>query len=140
MGKIEERIRTQFDNLAPGWKDLVLELCSVGAHKSEIIKELKISQRAHTNFLAYFPEYAEVFAEGEVLAEAFYHNKLRTNLENKNFNNTLLIFYFKARFHMSDYGAPASDGGSRMPDHLEEKEIEEKFKKREDLGNERRTN
>jgi hypothetical protein len=120
-----------FEELRPDWEELITSMSEEGAHKTEVIKELGITEYTHAKFMTENEEYARVFKEGDTLAEAFYHRTLRTNLGNRNFNNILLIFYFKARFGFNDQTPQAPKSGGRLlPDHVESGEIEEKYKQK----------
>ena len=90
-----------------GMLNIIIELMSEGASKTEVCAELGIShetlcQWQNPESPYYKQAFSEAIKKGEQLSNAWWEKKGRINLENKDFNYTGWYMNMKNRFKWAD--------------------------------------
>ena len=82
--------------------DLIIPLFEQGMSRSAVAKEVgKTTKTLHT-YVEKHPEFAEAWEWGLTLAEAWWEEQGRLNLENKQFNTTMWYMNMKNRWKWRD--------------------------------------
>lgn len=82
--------------------DQVKEAYGEGASDVEIARLLNLSETEFYEYENEHPEFARFLAKGRTLSKAWWYEKHRTNLGNKEFNTSLYNFAMKNRFGWAD--------------------------------------
>lgn len=85
----------------PNW-ELLLKKYEMGASDVEIARALKITIARFYKLCEEVPEFNDFAERGRTLAQAWWYEKGRTNLWNKNFNTALYNFNMKNRHGWAD--------------------------------------
>jgi hypothetical protein len=94
----------EFSDLPEDWKDIVTEMMNEGAAIKEVLREFGMPFTAHDRLMKEQEEYRETIKLGETLSEGWWLKTGRTNLDNKQFNNTLWVMNMNNRFGWKDGG------------------------------------
>lgn len=86
----------------PAMHAVLLDLMREGASKIEVAAALGVNRRSLDHWVARHPAFAEVMAQGELLAEAWWERQGRINLANKAFNYVGWYMNMKNRFGWRD--------------------------------------
>jgi hypothetical protein len=107
-----------------------------GMSIKEVCSEFGITPSIHARLKKENEEYAKAFDDGVTFSEAWWMKQGRQNLTNKSFNVGVYAFNMKNRFKWRD--TPLVVGGTerKLADQFKEKELVERYKKTEDVGDE----
>lgn len=89
---------------------LVVDLMSVGASKTEVAAEIGISRRTLGRWEKDIPEMSEALEIGLTLAEAWWEQKGRKSLDNKIFKEALFFMHMRNRFGWTNSDDAAKKG------------------------------
>lgn len=101
MAKIGRPLKTTND-LPSNWQQTVIDMMAQGASKVEVKAELDISNDLFERWVKEEPVFSDTIKKGQVLSNAWWEKKARTNLENNQFNSTLWYMNMKNRFGWRD--------------------------------------
>ncbi len=86
----------------PSKWDLAKDLYSEGASDVEVAKLFEITEKAFEKLYSENSKFAAFVDTGRTLAKAWYMEKLRKNVGNKDFNTTLFNFAMKNKYSWAD--------------------------------------
>ena len=96
------RPKKTLSDLPKGWQKKILDLMKNGASQTEIKAVLGISNDLFDRFIKDEAEFSETIKKGLLFAQAWWEQKARENLENRNFNSALWYMNMKNRFGWKD--------------------------------------
>ncbi len=116
-------------DLPEDWEDIVMEMMTEGKLEKQVIAEFGLSREVHARFCKSYPEYQKVFNFGNQLAEDWWIEQGRANLQNRNFNNALYLFVMKSQFNwIEKNGSGGKNTGKPTEDNLKKAKVLEQFK------------
>jgi len=126
----------EFSDLPEDWKEVIIGMMNEGAAIKEVLREFSMPYTAHEKFLKESEEYREAIRLGETLSEGWWLKEGRTNLPNKQFNNTLWVMNMNNRFGWKDGGKKQKKpkAGSKR----DEEEVITKYKQEDKDGDSNR--
>lgn len=96
------RPETTMDDLPANWKEDIITLASEGASDVEIRAKLGITKDFWYKFKKRGGEFTETLKKAKLLCKAWWLEKGRKNLDNKEFSPVLWYMNMKNRFGWSD--------------------------------------
>lgn len=120
----------KIEDLPEGWREIVLTDMEAGTNLVVVLKKIGMSRTIHARFMVDYPQYAEIFTEGQMMHEAFWVDWARQNLQNKvTAQVTLWYMYMKNNFGWRDAPLPTRGKGGLLDDKTKEQEFREQFRK-----------
>jgi len=134
MGKILYKI----EDLPSNYPDLIVGMMKdEGMSKKEVCSELNVTPSAHAKFFKDDEKYKQAFEDGVSFAEAWWMKQARENLSNKSFNVANYAFQMKNRYKWRDTPLVAAGVSKNLSDRFQDKEIIGKYKKTEEVKDEK---
>lgn len=82
----------------PSFCDTVLEMGAVGKSKAQMAAQLGVCRQTIENWCSQFPEFMDAITRARVLAQAWWEERARESLGDRNFNAALWAKSMSARF------------------------------------------
>jgi hypothetical protein len=123
-------MKKKFSDLPADWKDIILNLMIEGSHVTNVLKNLGISRGLHNRYYEENEDYRDTIDKGKLLSEAWWTEQGRSNIANKNFNNTIFIFMMKAVFRWKDT-YPSTKEGDTLAGDDEKAALRDKYRSKE---------
>lgn len=96
------RPKKTLNDLPKGWQQTIIDIMSQGGSKVEVKAKLSISNDLFERLVDEEPLFSDTVKKGEQLSQAWWEQKARLNLENRDFNATLWYMNMKNRFGWRD--------------------------------------
>lgn len=84
------------------WSQNVIDLYTQGGSDAEVAASLRVTIKAFYKQMDDNPAFKELVEFGRTLSQAWWESQFRKNVNNKNFNSTLLTFYMKNKHGWAD--------------------------------------
>lgn len=84
------------------WSESVIDLYTQGSSDAEVAASLRVTVKAFYKQMDDNAAFKELVEFGRTLSQAWWESQFRKNVNNKNFNSTLLTFYMKNKHGWAD--------------------------------------
>lgn len=84
------------------WADKVISLYKEGCSDAEVAAELGVTLKAYYKQINDNAAFAQLVEFGRTLCQSFWESQFRKNINNKQFNTSLLTFYMKNKYGWAD--------------------------------------